>query len=112
MLSPVEGEVVEVNQAVLASPEILCSDPYGSGWLLKVRVEDRNRNQRNLLCGGLARAWMEQKVREVRARARPVAETRSALPEGGASPGCTGFAQVLAPENWDELVGELLPSED
>ena len=40
MLSPVNGVVVKRNEAVLASPEQLQTDPYGEGWLLKVRVDD------------------------------------------------------------------------
>jgi glycine cleavage system H protein len=112
ILSPVEGEVVAVNSAVLKSPQILCSDPYGRGWLLKVRVPDRKRNQKNLLCSGVARAWMEQQVRDVRARALPALGLDLALPEDGGPAGCVGFARMLAPENWDEVASELLLSRD
>jgi glycine cleavage system H protein len=112
ILSPVEGEVVAVNGAVLDSPQILCSDPYGQGWLLKVRVPDRKRNQKNLLCSGVARAWMEQQVRDVRARALPTLGSGLALPDGGGPAGCAGFARILAPENWDEVASELLLSRD
>jgi glycine cleavage system H lipoate-binding protein len=112
MLSPVEGEVVAVNRVVLDSPEILCSDPYGRGWLLKVRVPDRTRNQKNLLCGDVARAWMEQNVRDMRARALPTSAAGLVLSDRGTSTGCEGFARSLAPESWDELAGELLLSRD
>ncbi|MGB1417364.1 MAG: glycine cleavage system protein GcvH [Synechococcus sp.] len=37
MYAPVDGEVVERNEAVLASPEELQNDPHGAGWLLVVR---------------------------------------------------------------------------
>jgi glycine cleavage system H protein len=112
MLSPVEGEVVAVNDAVLYAPKILCSDPYGSGWLLKVRVPDRERNQRNLLCDGLARAWMEQKVRDLRTRSLLASEAGMVRRDAGVPCGCKGFARVLAPENWHEVAGELLHSQD
>jgi len=59
MLSPVAGEVVEVNPEVLRSPEILREDPYGKGWLLKVKSTRIASNTRNLLSGKLAKAWME-----------------------------------------------------
>lgn len=36
--SPVSGTVVERNAAVVDTPEQLAEDPYGEGWLLKVRV--------------------------------------------------------------------------
>lgn len=37
LFAPVEGEVVESNQAVVDDPTLVNSDPYGSGWLIKVR---------------------------------------------------------------------------
>ena len=35
---PVAGEVLEVNSALVDQPEILNSDPYGEGWMLRIRV--------------------------------------------------------------------------
>ncbi|GAB3803607.1 glycine cleavage system protein GcvH [Humibacter antri] len=43
LFAPVTGEVLESNQAVVDSPELVNSDPFGSGWLLKVRVADATR---------------------------------------------------------------------
>jgi glycine cleavage system H protein len=43
LFAPVTGEVVEANDAVVASPELVNSDPFGEGWLLKVRVADASR---------------------------------------------------------------------
>lgn len=37
--SPVSGEVVETNQAVVDDPSLVNSDPYGEGWLFRVRVD-------------------------------------------------------------------------
>lgn len=36
LFAPVDGEVVESNQAVVDSPELVNSDPFGDGWLMKV----------------------------------------------------------------------------
>ncbi len=36
--SPVAGEVIEVNTALEANPELVNSSPYGDGWLIKVRI--------------------------------------------------------------------------
>ncbi len=36
LFAPVDGEVVESNQAVIDSPELVNSDPFGEGWLIKV----------------------------------------------------------------------------
>ena len=40
--APITGEVVEVNPEPLENPDVLNSDPYGSGWLLRVRIEDKS----------------------------------------------------------------------
>ncbi|QEO15530.1 glycine cleavage system protein GcvH [Agromyces intestinalis] len=36
LFSPVDGEIVEANQAVVDAPELVNSDPFGEGWLIKV----------------------------------------------------------------------------
>jgi glycine cleavage system H protein len=36
LFAPIDGEVVEANQAVIDSPELVNSDPFGEGWLIKV----------------------------------------------------------------------------
>ena len=38
--SPVGGEIVEVNQAAADEPSLLNSDPFGAGWLIKIRTAD------------------------------------------------------------------------
>ena len=38
--TPVSGVIVAVNEAVVDSPEIVNSDPYGDGWLFSVRLDD------------------------------------------------------------------------
>jgi glycine cleavage system H protein len=40
LFAPVTGEVLAVNDAVVDSPELVNSDPFGEGWLIKVRVAD------------------------------------------------------------------------
>ncbi|HKW68975.1 MAG TPA: glycine cleavage system protein GcvH [Candidatus Dormibacteraeota bacterium] len=40
--APVSGEVVDVNPEALDNPDVVNSDRYGSGWLLRVRLEDPN----------------------------------------------------------------------
>lgn len=38
VIAPISGEVIEVNQAAVDSPEVVNDDPYGAGWLCRVRV--------------------------------------------------------------------------
>jgi glycine cleavage system H protein len=40
LISPLSGEVVEVNAAVVDAPETVNDDPYGKGWLVRIRLGD------------------------------------------------------------------------
>ncbi len=40
LFSPVGGQVLEVNEALAAHPELLNSDPYGEGWIIRLRIAD------------------------------------------------------------------------
>jgi glycine cleavage system H protein len=40
LIAPLSGEVVEVNQQVVDEPEIVNEDPYGAGWLIRIRITD------------------------------------------------------------------------
>jgi glycine cleavage system H protein len=40
LYSPVSGEVVQVNEALRDSPELLNSDPFGDGWIVRVSLAD------------------------------------------------------------------------
>jgi glycine cleavage system H protein len=42
VFTPVSGEVIARNDALEATPEVINSDPYGEGWLLKVRIADED----------------------------------------------------------------------
>jgi glycine cleavage system H protein len=37
---PLSGEVVEQNEAVVGTPELINTDPYGEGWIIKVKAKD------------------------------------------------------------------------
>jgi glycine cleavage system H protein len=40
VIAPMSGEIVEVNTSLEDTPETINEDPYGEGWLVKVRVSD------------------------------------------------------------------------
>jgi glycine cleavage system H protein len=40
VVAPASGEIVEVNEALKDAPEAINDDPYGEGWLVKVRLSD------------------------------------------------------------------------
>jgi len=61
-LSPMEGEVTEVNSDLTADPATLAKDPYGAGWLFRVFAPDEDGPARNLLPANLVRSWMRQSM--------------------------------------------------
>jgi glycine cleavage system H protein len=40
LIAPLSGEVLEVNAAVVDAPETVNEDPYGAGWLIRIRLTD------------------------------------------------------------------------
>ena len=40
LFSPVSGEIVEVNEAIIEHPEIINRDPFEEGWFIKIRITD------------------------------------------------------------------------
>jgi len=108
MVSPVDGEVLSVNPRIEESPGLVCTDPYGDGWLMKVKVPSPSASSKNLLSGGLARAWMAQTVE--RLRAMRAGELGLLLPDGGVP--VSGFVRELSPEAWDNLAEEFFLSRD
>jgi len=68
MVSPIEGTVTAINEAVIKDPELARKDPYGEGWLLTVQAPDSKINFRNLMGGTLARLWTESSALQLRNR--------------------------------------------
>ena len=107
MLSPVAGDVVEVNREVLQAPDILGQDPYGKGWLLKVKSSGIASNTRNLLTGKLARAWMENALDQL----HPIhGDNLGPVLQDGGLP-VEGIARVLGGTEWVELAKTHLLTE-
>jgi glycine cleavage system H protein len=104
LLSPVNGKVVEINQKILQSPGLINENPYEDGWLLKVKVPNLKSNLKNLLTGKMAKAWMNETIKDLRSRMTD--ELGLALQDGGIP--VSGFAKVLSNDHWDELAAEFL----
>jgi glycine cleavage system H protein len=68
MVSPTEGEVMEINSELLRNPSILRKDPYGKGWMVAVHVPDEENTTRNLIPAGLVRDWMRDAAEKLYAR--------------------------------------------
>ena len=104
MLSPIEGEVVDVNLEVLRDPSLAHQDPYGVGWLVAVHAPAVEGNLKNLLHGRVAQRWMEESVGALHTRISPGSEAR--LQDGGHA---IGDVLSLVPEfQWEKFVQEML----
>ncbi len=66
MVSPIEGTVAEINEAIMKDASAAKSDPYGEGWLVTVQAPDAKTCLRNLLGGPLARWWTEESASRLR----------------------------------------------
>ncbi len=42
LFAPVSGEIIEVNENLKNSPDLINKDPYGEGWIVKIRIKDMN----------------------------------------------------------------------
>ncbi len=51
VFAPLSGEIVEVNEALGDSPERINADPYGDGWMIKVRMSDPSEVDRLMDAG-------------------------------------------------------------
>lgn len=103
-VAPVEGEVVAVNAELRKNPALATEDPYGRGWVLKLRADDLATNLKNLLSGRMARRWMEESREALELRL--MALSGSVLQDGGEP--IAGFAKHLPDDDWKRLVGEFL----
>ncbi|MGJ8661464.1 MAG: glycine cleavage system protein GcvH [Bacteroidota bacterium] len=43
LFMPISGEIIEFNSDLEANPEVVNSDPYGAGWMVKVKVSDASQ---------------------------------------------------------------------
>ena len=103
-VSPVEGEVVAVNESLRSEPRLATNDPYGQGWFVRLRAGDVARDLRNLLSGRLARRFMEDAREGLDLRL--MALSGSVLQDGGEP--VSDFARHLPDEEWRRLVSHFL----
>lgn len=104
VVSPIEGEVVEVNRDLKSEPAFATWDPYGRGWLLKIRSAGLGTNLRNLMNGRLARQWTEDASQQLQLRL--MALSGSVLQDGGAP--APDFAKHLDDDEWKRLTDLFL----
>jgi glycine cleavage system H protein len=107
MVSPIEGTVSDVNEAVVKDPSLALKDPFGEGWIVTVQAPDSKVNFRNLLGGALARMWTEDSALRLRKR-MPVAMAAALAQDGGVA--VDDITAHLPNEDWAALTKEFFLS--
>jgi glycine cleavage system H protein len=59
LITPLSGEVIEINQKVVDAPETVNEDPYGEGWLVRIRLSDQGEAE-SLLDAASYRQLLEE----------------------------------------------------
>ena len=108
MLSPVTGDVVAVNKDIAKNPDLINQDPYGKGWLMMVKPDNKRATVKNLLTGKLATAWMEKTADALRERMG--GELGVVYQDGGLP--VSGIAKALSPDEWDKMASEFLLTQE
>ena len=103
MVSPTEGEVMEINAEALTTPAILRQDPYGKGWLVAVHVPDEENTGRNLVPKSLVREWMREAVERLYARQPALA---GAVAADGGRP-AEDLLEAMPEVGWTEVTNEF-----
>ena len=62
LFCPAAGEVVEINSALVATPEVINSDPHGQGWMITIRLDDAPAVQ-GLMDAAAYRAFVESEAK-------------------------------------------------
>lgn len=105
MVSPIEGSVADVNDAVARDPELARKDPYGEGWLVTVQSPDAKTNFRNLMGGALARWWTEEAASRLQKKVPTSMGALALAQDGGAA--VDDIASHLPEEAWTAATHEF-----
>jgi len=103
LVSPIEGEVTNVNEALAGDSSLPCHDPYGKGWLMSVFSPDAATNFRNLLGGDVARRWMAEAASRLHMRMPAMAG--AVAQDGGLA--VHDLTAQLPGQKWSEITREF-----
>jgi glycine cleavage system H protein len=63
IFAPVSGEIIETNEELADDPSLINKDPYGAGWMFKIRMENPDE-LKELYHGASAVAWQEELLKK------------------------------------------------
>jgi glycine cleavage system H lipoate-binding protein len=105
MVSPIEGSVADVNEALASDPMLAGRDPYGEGWMVTVQSPDAKTNFRNLMSGALARWWTEESSARLMKKMPSTMGALALAQDGGTAAADLGSA--LSEEKFAEATREF-----
>lgn len=108
LASPVSGTVLATNDCLDATPELVNREPFGDGWLARVRSDSLRAERHGLLEGEEARSWFRREVDRLIARLVP-GETVPVLADGGALMG--DLHRFIDDVRWRRLNEEFFGAE-
>ena len=112
ILSPISGEVVELNQELVESPDLMTIDPYSKGWMFKIRPTDWLSETKGYYLAEDAISWSEKELGRFRdflaaSMARFSAGTNGMVLQDGGELVDQPLSS-LSPEIWNDFQKEFL----
>ncbi len=107
MVSPIEGSVSDINQAVIKDPKLALSDPNGEGWQVTVQAPDAKTSFKNLFGGPLARWWTEESASRLQRR-MPMQMAGALAQDGGVA--MDDLSAHIPDQEWLPLAKEFFLS--
>lgn len=106
--SPLSGTVVATNERLDAAPALVNREPFGDGWLARVKGDGIRDERQTLLRGEEARSWFRREVDRLISRLVP-GETAPVLADGGAVTG--DLHRFIDDVRWRRLAEEFFGAE-
>ena len=66
LISPIGGEIAELNEAVETDSTLINSDPYGEGWILKIEPSNKDEDLGNLMQGAAVVEWIKAEAQKAK----------------------------------------------
>jgi glycine cleavage system H protein len=107
LVSPIEGSVSDINEAIVKDAKLALRDPYGEGWLVTVQAPDAKTSFRNLLGGAMARWWTEESASRLQ-RHMPMAMAGAYAQDGGVA--VENVAALIPDQEWLPIAKEFFLS--
>lgn len=102
--SPVDGTILAANDQLRKDPERVNRDPYGLGWVVRLRNDEPGREKRRMLRGVEAKQWFHREVDRVVSLVGG-AQGAQTLADGGVV--AQGFDRMIDEPTWQRLRSEM-----